>query len=324
MVEQPWEKPLPPSPAFAHPEVADMARAWLEWLAHQRRQSPATVKAYQTDLYGFVRFCAEHQGEPPGLDDLLHLKAADLRAWLAARHRRGLAKRSTARALAAVRSFYRFLDRQHGRHNAAAPALRTPRLDQRLPRPLSEQQIGTLLDGCESDDRAPEWVVKRDLALCLLLYGAGLRIGEALALDRSAVGAAPAGLRSLRVTGKGGKERLVPILPEIAAALADYLAACPQPAAPGAPLFVGVRGKRLQAALVRRRMQGLRRRLGLPENATPHALRHSFATHLLAGGADLRAIQELLGHASLSTTQGYTAVEGERLMQLYRQAHPRA
>jgi integrase/recombinase XerC len=302
-----------------------MARAWLDWLAHQRRQSPATVKAYRTDLYGFVRFCAEHQGEPPALDGLLDLRPADFRAWLAARHRRGLARRSTARALAAVRSFYRFLDRQHGRHNPAAPALRTPRLEQRLPRPLSEQQVTTLLDECELDDGAAEaWVIKRDLALCLLLYGAGLRIGEALALDRRAFGADPAGLRALRVTGKGGKERLVPILPEIATALADYLAAGPAPAAAGAPLFVGVRGRRLQAAVVRRRMQRLRRRLGLPENATPHALRHSFATHLLAGGADLRVIQELLGHASLSTTQGYTAVEGERLMKLYRQAHPRA
>ena len=211
-----------------------MARAWLDWLAHQRRQSPATVKAYRTDLYGFVRFCAEHQGGPPALDGLLDLKAPDFRAWLAARHRRGLAKRSTARALAAVRSFYRFLDRQHGRHNPAAPALRTPRLDQRLPRPLSEQQVTTLLDECELDDgAAAAWVIQRDLALCLLLYGAGLRIGEALALDRSTLGAAPAGLRSLRVTGKGGKERLVPILPEIAAALADYLAACPEPVGRG-------------------------------------------------------------------------------------------
>ena len=305
-----------------------MARAWLDALAHQRRQSPATVKAYRTDLYGFVAFCAEHRGEPPTLNGLLALGAADFRAWLAARHRRGLAKRSTARALAAVRSFYRFLDRRHGRHNPAAAALRTPRLEQRLPRPLSEPHVATLLDGWELhgaiEDAAAAWVTKRDLALCLLLYGAGLRIGEALALDRSPVGETPAALRALTVTGKGGKQRLVPILPEIADALAGYLAACPHPSAKTAPLFVGLRGKRLQAAVVRRRMQRLRRRSGLPENATPHALRHSFATHLLAGGADLRVIQELLGHASLSTTQGYTAVEGERLMQLYQQAHPRA
>ena len=201
--------------------------------------------------------------------------------------------------------------------------MRTPRLEQRLPRPLSEPHTATLLDEA-ADDEMPPWVAARDLALFLLLYGAGLRIGEALALDRGMVGEAPDSLRSLIVTGKGGKQRLVPILPEIAAAFADYLAVCPHHLARTAPLFVGVRGKRLQAAVVRRRMQHLRRRIGLPENATPHALRHSFATHLLAGGADLRVIQELLGHASLSTTQGYTAVEGERLMKLYHQAHPRA
>jgi integrase/recombinase XerC len=314
---------LPPYPAFAHPEVADVARAWLDWLAHQKRQSPATVKAYRTDLYGFVGFCAEHFGEAPALDRLLDLAAADFRAWLAARHRRGLAKRSTARALAAVRSFYRFLDRQHGRHNPAAPALRTPRLEQRLPRPLSEPHVATLLDESADGETAP-WLAARDLALFLLLYGAGLRIGEALAIDRGAAGDQPAALRSLVVTGKGGKQRLVPILPEIAVALADYLEACPHLLASTTPLFIGVRGKRLQAGVVRHRMQRLRRRTGLPENATPHALRHSFATHLLAGGADLRVIQELLGHASLSTTQGYTAVEGERLMKLYHQAHPRA
>jgi integrase/recombinase XerC len=270
-----------------------------------------------------VRFCAEHLGAPPALDGLLDLAAADFRAWLAARHRRGLAKRSTARALAAVRSFYRFLDRQHSRHNPAARALRTPRLEQRLPRPLSGRDMATLLDEADDDTAAP-WVIKRDLALWLLLYGTGLRIGEALALDRGVVGDPPAALGMLMVIGKGGKQRLVPILPAIAEAVADYLAACPYHLERAGPLFVGVRGRRLNAAVVRRRMQHLRRRAGLPENATPHALRHSFATHLLAGGADLRVIQELLGHASLSTTQGYTAVEGERLLKLYRQAHPRA
>ena len=300
-----------------------MVGAWLDVLAHQKRQSAATVKAYRTDLLGFLHFCAGHLGEPPGLQPLLELSAADFRAWLAARHRRGLAKRSTARALAAVRSFYRFLDRQYGRRNPAAAALRTPRLEQRLPRPLSMPHIATMLEEPRDSGTAP-WVIKRDLALFLLLYGAGLRIGEALGLDRAAIGDVPAALRSLLVTGKGGKQRLVPMLPAIARGLADYLEACPHPLPAAGPLFVGVRGKRLQSAVVRRRMQHLRRLTGLPENATPHALRHSFATHLLAGGADLRVIQELLGHASLSTTQGYTAVEGERLMKLYHRAHPRA
>ena len=314
---------MPSEFAFAHPQVAELVHAWLDWLAHQKRHSAATVKAYRTDLSGFLQFCAGHLGDAPHLETLLALKAADLRAWLAAQHRRGLARRSTVRALAAVRSFYRFLDRQQGRHNPAAAALRTPRLEQRLPRPLSEPHIAVLLDE-PADADLPLWVLRRDLALLLLLYGAGLRIGEALGLDRRAVGDAPAALRALTVTGKGGKQRLLPILPAIAEALADYLQACPHPMPAAAPLFVGVRGKRLQQAVVRRRMQRLRRLAGLPENATPHALRHSFATHLLAGGADLRVIQELLGHASLSTTQGYTAVEGERLMKLYDRAHPRA
>jgi integrase/recombinase XerC len=308
---------------FAHPQVAELVDAWLDWLAHQKRHSPATVKAYRTDLFGFLQFCAGHFGDAPDLETLLALRAADFRAWLAAQHRRGLARRSTVRSLAAVRGFYRFLDRQHGRHNPAAAALRTPRLEQRLPRPLSPPQIAMLLEEPPDADLAP-WVIRRDLALLLLLYGAGLRIGEALGLNRGTVGEPPAALRSLTVTGKGGKQRLVPILPAVAEALADYLQAFPQPLSHTAPLFVGVRGKRLQSAVVRRRMQHLRRLVGLPENATPHALRHSFATHLLAGGADLRVIQELLGHASLSTTQGYTAVEGERLMKLYHRAHPRA
>ena len=320
---QAWENRLPSGFAFAHPQVAELVEAWLDWLAHQKRHSPATVKAYRTDLSGFLQFCAGHLGDAPDLEGLLALKAADFRAWLAAQHRRGLARRSAVRALAAVRSFYRFLDRQHGRHNPAAAALRTPRLEQRLPRPLAEAQIEVLLEEPTDADLAP-WVVRRDLALFLLLYGAGLRIGEALGLERATVGDVPAALHSLTVTGKGGKQRLVPILPAIAEALADYLESCPQPLHRGAPLFVGVRGKRLQSAVVRRRMQHLRRLAGLPENATPHALRHSFATHLLAGGADLRVIQELLGHASLSTTQGYTAVEGERLLKLYHRAHPRA
>jgi integrase/recombinase XerC len=303
------------------PEVAALAAAWLDWLAHEKRQAPATVKAYRTDLDGFLAFCALHLGEPPGAERLTGLRAADFRAWLAERHRRGLARPSTARALAALRSFYRYLDRQHGRHNPALRALRTPRLPRRLPRPLSAGQTQQLLGAAPA--ARIDWIARRDAAVLLLLYGAGLRIGEALALQRAALGPAPARLRQLAITGKGGRQRLVPVLPVIAAALDDYLADCPYQE-PVGPLFLGARGKRLQAPIVRRLMQDLRRGLGLPESATPHALRHSFATHLLADGADLRTIQELLGHASLSTTQGYTGVDGERLMRLYHQAHPRA
>jgi integrase/recombinase XerC len=305
----------------SHPEVAALAAAWLEWLAHEKRQAGATVKAYRTDLAGFLAFCAGHLGEQPGPDDLAGLRAADFRAWLAERHRQGLARTSTARALAALRSFYRYLDREHGRHNPALKALRTPRLPRHLPRPLSADQASQLLAAAPA--WGPDWIAKRDAAVLLLLYGAGLRIGEALALERAAVGRDPARLGQLLITGKGGRQRLVPVLPVIAAAIADYLAACPYQE-PALPLFLGARGKRLQAPIVRRLMQDLRRRLGLPESATPHTLRHSFATHLLADGADLRTIQELLGHASLSTTQGYTGVDGARLMRLYHQAHPRA
>ncbi len=304
-------------------EVGRIASQWCDWLAHEKRQAAASVKAYQIDLLGFLGFCAEHLGGTPTLDQLTTLGTADFRAWLAARHRRGLAKTSTVRALAALRNFYRYLDHQHGRHNPALKALRTPRLGQRLPRPLSTEQAQQVVDTAPAMT-ALDWVAKRDVALLLLLYGAGLRIGEALGLARGSVGAQPDALRTLTVTGKGQKQRMVPILPTIGTALADYLDACPYQRDAEAPLFLGVRGRRLQPALVRRQMQHLRRALGLPESATPHALRHSFATHLLAGGADLRVIQELLGHASLSTTQGYTGVEGERLMRLYHQAHPRA
>jgi integrase/recombinase XerC len=304
------------------PEVARLAAAWIGWLAQQKRQADLTVKGYRADLFGFLGFCALHLGAPPGLDQLAGLAASDFRAWLAARHRQGLARTSTARAWAAVRSFYRFLDHQHGRHNPALKALRTPRLDRRLPRPLAADQAAALIASAPAAS-APGWVAKRDVALLVLLYGAGLRIGEALALDRASIGQQPSQVDSLVVTGKGSKQRLVPILPVVAAAIADYLAACP-PRNAADPLFIGVQGRRLQPAVVCRLVRDLRRRLGLPESATPHALRHSFATHLLAGGADLRSIQELLGHASLSTTQGYTGVDAERLIRLYRDSHPRA
>ena len=305
------------------PEVAAIVQAWCDWLAHEKRQAELTVKSYQTDLFGFLGFCAEHLGGSPTLEQLADLKTIDFRAWLAARHRDGVAKSSVARGLAALRNFYRYLDRHHGLHNPAIKALRTPRQEQRLPRPLSSDQADDLVKSAPVASREA-WIGKRDTALLLLLYGAGLRIGEALALNRGMVGADPAALRQLTVTGKGQKQRLVPILPIIAAALSDYVAACPFGLTETSPLFVGLRGKRLQPALFRRHVQALRQMLGLPESATPHALRHSFATHLLSDGADLRTIQELLGHASLSTTQGYTSLDGERLLRLYQSAHPRA
>jgi len=303
--------------------VAAIAEAWRKWLAHEKRQADLTVKAYQTDLFAFLGFCAEHLGETPTLDQLLGLATIDFRAWLASRHREGHARTSIARSLAALRSFYRFLDRQYGRHNPAIKALRTPRLEQRLPRPLSSDQAKDLVDNIPAASK-DDWIGKRDTALLLLLYGAGLRIGEALALNRSALGNNPRSIKQLVVTGKGKKQRLVPILPIIGEALVDYIDACPHHLSDHSPLFIGLRGKRLQPALIRRQIQALRQILGLPETATPHALRHSFATHLLAGGADLRTIQELLGHASLSTTQSYTGIDSARLIRLYKSAHPRA
>ena len=211
-------------------EVGALAAEWCSWLADEKRRAAASVRAYRTDLAGFLGFCAEHLGEPPDLEQLLGLSAMDFRAWLAWRHRQGLARTSTARALAALRNFYRYLDRQHGKHNPALKALRTPRLARRLPRPLSPGQARELIATVAD---APDWVGQRDTALLLLLYGGGLRIGEALALERGALGRTPAAQRTLTVTGKGDKQRLVPVLPVVAAALDAYLCACPWPQGPG-------------------------------------------------------------------------------------------
>ncbi len=300
-----------------------MLDGWRQWLASERRLALLTRHGYEDDLAGFVRFMAGHKGGPVDLADLAALALADLRAWLARRHTDGYARTSTARAMAAVRGFFRYADRRHGLHNPAIQAIRTPRLPHRVPRPLAETDARELIESAQTEARE-DWVGRRDAALLLLLYGGGLRIGEALALDRVAAGADPHALRTLRVQGKGSKERLVPILPVIAEALAAYLDACPVPPLPHQPLFKGVRGGRLQQGVVQKLVRQLRIGLGLPETATPHALRHSFATHLLGSGADLRAIQELLGHVSLSTTQGYTEVDARRLLALYARAHPRA
>lgn len=307
---------------LATADLAAAAAEWHDWLRSERRLAARSVVAYRRDLAAFVAFLSDHLGGEISLPALASLQLADFRAWLAARHNRLLARSSTARAVAAVRSFFRFIDRRHGIHNPSLKAMRTPRLPRRVPRPLSEAQAAAL--AATAADGPEPWVGRRDQALLLLLYGAGLRIGEALALDRGCLPADVRALRILRVRGKGDKERLVPVLPAVAEALAAYLAALPAALAADQPLFQGVRGRRLQPAVVQKRVRELRVALGLPETATPHALRHSFATHLLSAGADLRAIQELLGHASLSTTQGYTAVETRRLFELYAKAHPRA
>jgi len=301
---------------------ADAARAyavWLEWLANERRASRHTIAAYGRDLGFFFAFLAEHRGAPADLAALSELRAGDFRAWLAARVTSEHVAASNARALSVLRNFFRWLDRQGLVHNPHVAALRTPKLPRAVPKPLSEPDAAAAIDAIEHLSEEP-WIAARDTALLTLLYGAGLRIDEALSLDRRVLPLSD----SLTVLGKGRKQRVVPLLSGVREAIADYVASCPyQPGADG-PLFLGAKGKRLQAGVVQAQVRKLRAWLGLPETATPHALRHSFATHLLAAGGDLRAIQELLGHASLSTTQRYTAVDAERILAVYNQAHPRA
>ena len=306
--------------AFADTHCATLAAGWRRWLAQERRLAARTLGGYEQDLAAFVAFLSTHLGGEVDVPRLMALRTADFRAWLAWRHNEGYAKSSTARAMAAVRSFFAFLDRRHDLHNPALRGMRTPAFHRPLPRPLSLGQIDELSRAAQETEPEP-WIVARDLAIVMLLYGAGLRIGEALGLDGVALGD---GKRELRVLGKGGKERIVPLLPVVAAAVRDYVERCPYAIAADGPVFLGKRGKRLQAAVVQARVRRLRAQLGLPETATPHALRHSFATHLLSSGADLRAIQELLGHASLSTTQRYTQVDSARLGEIYGRAHPRA
>jgi len=292
---------------------------WAGWLQGERRASRHTIDAYGRDVAFFLDFLAEHLGHAPKLADLARLAPTDVRAWLARRAREDRARTSTARALSAVRGLFRRLERAELIDNPVFARTRAPRLPAGLPRPLTVGQARDVLDAAQ---HLPEpWLAARDGALVHLFYGAGLRIGEALGLDCAHVAGEP---DVLRVRGKGGKDRMVPLLPAVCTALAQYLALRPGEARPDAPLFVGMHGGRLAAGVVQRRMRELRRALGLPETATPHALRHSFATHLLDRGADLRTIQELLGHASLSTTQRYTAVETESLLRTYRAAHPRA
>lgn len=308
--------------AYAEPDLEAAYAAWCAWLAHEKRAAARTQGGYRRDLQAFVAFLAEHQGGPVGLASLRELAPAGFRGWLARRLEAGYAKSSTQRAVAAVRGFLDFLDARYAVHNPALRAMRAPRASRRLPRPLAIAEVDELTEAVTADGDAAPWIIVRDTAILLLLYGAGLRIGEALGLDR---GDLPGpGETALRVLGKGRKERLVPLLPVVGEALAAHVAACPFPLPADGPLFLGLRGKRLQQAVVQKRVRALRRLLGLPETATPHALRHSFATHLLAGGADLRSIQELLGHSSLSTTQRYTGVDAERLARLYAAAHPRA
>jgi integrase/recombinase XerC len=302
--------------------TAEAARiAFLDWLGQERRASILTVEAYGADIAAFLGFLTMHLGDEPDLAALAGLRQADLRAWLAAEAGDGAGNATRARHLAAVRSFFRFLARRHGLDNPALRLIATPRAKRPVPRALAPSQACEVTEyiGEMSDAAA---IQARDTALFTLLYGCGLRIAEALAFDvRDAP--LPGTDAMLRVVGKGQKERIVPVLPVVRAAIAQWLALHPDRRF-DSPLFLGARGKRLDPAVAQRTLREFRRLHGLPEQATPHALRHSFATHLLAGGADLRSIQDLLGHASLSTTQRYTSVDEARLMEVWRRSHPRA
>lgn len=310
--------PLDPAAAPVDAGLAAAIAGWRQWLTSEKRMSPHTLAAYGRDLGGFIGFLAGHLGDSVSLDALAALTPADFRAWLARRAVDGLEKSSTARALSTVRGFFRFLERRGLAANAAVGAVRGPRVPRSVPKALTVDEARDALEGVGELSDEP-WIAARDTAVLALLYGCGLRVGEALDLNRRVL---PIG-DTLTITGKGGKARMVPVLPVVRRAVADYLARCPYRLGAGDPLFVGARGGRLGARRVQQAIQALRGGLGLPETATPHALRHSFATHLLAGGGDLRAIQELLGHASLSTTQRYTAVDAARLLDVHRAAHPR-
>ncbi len=303
----------------AEPAVCQAIEEWLKRLSAERRCSAHTIDAYRSDVAAFLKFLSRHLGFAPGIRELGELKAADFRSYLAGRAARGLARTSTARAMSTLRGLFGYLERAGLVHNPAITGVRTPKTPKSLPKALSVAQALKTVEGAGQLSDQP-WIAKRDAALILLLYGSGLRIGEALGLNRSE---APKG-ETITVTGKGNKQRLVPVLFVVRQAIDDYLGACPYPLEGDCPLFVGARGGRLTARVAQRHMQKLRGLLGLPETATPHALRHSFATHLLAGGGDLRTIQELLGHASLSTTQRYTDVDSARLRAVYLDAHPRA
>lgn len=292
---------------------------WRRWLASERRTAQNTIDGYCRDLASFFEFLAEHRGEMADLPTLSALDAGDFRAWLAARTNDGLSRTSIARALSALRNLYRFLDRTGRGHNTALAAIKAPRPPKSIPKPLNETDAIDLIRRAAEIAIKP-WVGARDVAILTLLYGCGLRIDEALSLNQ---GDAPDG-GSMVVTGKGNKQRVVPVLPVVADAIRTYREACPFSRDDDRPLFYGARGARLNAGIVQRTVRQLRADLGLPDTATPHALRHSFATHLLAGGGDLRTIQELLGHASLSTTQRYTDVDTQRLIEVYDRAHPRA
>lgn len=298
------------------PLVAD----WESYLSTEKRLATNSCRAYLRDLAAFLSFVTRHRGSKLSAVDLESIDIAEFRAYLAKRRADGLSSRSLARNLSALRNFFRYVKKVKGISNDAVFALRSPKIPASLPRPLSEKGADALIDWLKTFD-SDDWCFRRDLAVVLLLYGAGLRISEALGLNGCDI---VPGRKALRIRGKGGKERVVPMLPVIEDAIDRYIDACPHMLEADGPVFMGARGGRLNPRHIQGLVNRARHALGLPDSVTPHALRHSFATHLLAAGADLRSIQELLGHASLSTTQHYTAVEAGDLIESYVRAHPRA
>lgn len=299
-----------------------LTRALGDWIDQQRALRGAadnTLIAYQTDVLGFLSFMAQHHGEAQGLGPVSRVTVSDMRAWMAHARGRGVAARSLARSLSAVKSFYTWLAEREGFEPTAVLSTRSPKFQKKLPRPLAVDAARAMIDTVELQAREP-WIALRDVAVVTLLYGCGLRISEALGLTGADV-PLPA---TLRILGKGGKERVVPVLPAARVAVGAYVKACPYDTAVNQPIFRGLRGGPLYPRAIQTVMAQARMQLGLPATATPHAMRHSFATHLLNAGGDLRSIQELLGHASLSTTQAYTAVDTARLMEVYDASHPKA
>ena len=311
----------------AVPAGADIQAETARWLAHlrsERRLSPKTLEAYERDLRQCLMFLADHWGKPVSLKAFAAIEATDVRAFMASRRADDIGSRSLMRALAGLRSFGRFLEREGKGKVGALSAIRAPKVGKSLPKPLAVSAARHLTDAdIRAGEDRPPWIWARDAAVMALLYGSGLRISEALSLARRDI-PEPGRGDVITVTGKGNKTRMVPVLRTVLEAVQDYIAQCPYPLPAEGPAFVGARGGPLSPRIIQLTMERLRGALGLPDSATPHALRHSFATHLLSRGGDLRAIQELLGHASLSTTQIYTGIDAERLMDVYQSAHPRA
>ena len=307
---------------IAAPDLSECLRKWHDWLYYIRRASPHTLRAYCRDVHEFLSFARDHTGTTPSLNVISSLDIKDFRSWMAQKTMRGLSASSRARSLAGLRNFLRWADMQGYMHNPFVSTVRRPKIARRLPRPMaSDRTIGMLENLRQAGEEQQDWCLIRDWALFCLLYGAGLRIAEALSLS---AGDWDAASEMLLVTGKGNRERRVPLLRQVREAVEAYRQECPIAETPERPLFCGVKGGRLNQNMAQKRMRQIRIAMGLPENATPHALRHSFATHLLNNGANLREIQELLGHTSLSATQIYAELDWEGMQETYRSAHPRS